>query len=82
MVFVKDAVDLRFVLINRAGEELLGIDRSEFIGKSDYDFFPKAQADFLSPRTVTSCGPEACMSPPKSQSTRAIAGCDTCKPER
>ncbi|HQX85353.1 MAG TPA: PAS domain-containing protein, partial [Aestuariivirga sp.] len=37
MVFVKDAVDLRFVLINRAGEELLGIDRSEFIGKSDYD---------------------------------------------
>lgn len=47
MVFVKDAVDLRFVLINRAGEELLGIDRSEFIGKSDYDFFPKPQADFF-----------------------------------
>ncbi len=47
MVFVKDAVDLRFVLINRAGEELLGIDRSEFIGKSDYDFFPKEQADFF-----------------------------------
>jgi PAS domain S-box-containing protein len=47
MVFVKDAVDLRFVLINRAGEELLGIDRSEFIGKSDHDFFPKEQADFF-----------------------------------
>ena len=47
MVFVKDAVDLRFVLINRAGEELLGIDRSEYIGKSDYDFFPKEQADFF-----------------------------------
>ncbi|MDP1700748.1 MAG: PAS domain-containing protein [Aestuariivirga sp.] len=47
MVFAKDAVDLRFVLINRAGEELLGIDRSEFIGKSDYDFFPKEQADFF-----------------------------------
>jgi PAS domain S-box-containing protein len=47
MVFMKDAVDLRFVLINRAGEELLGIDRSEYIGKSDYDFFPKEQADFF-----------------------------------
>ena len=47
MVFVKDAVDLRFALINRAGEELLGIDRSEYIGKSDYDFFPKEQADFF-----------------------------------
>ena len=47
MVFVKDAVDLRFVLINRAGEELLGIDRSEYLGKSDYDFFPKEQADFF-----------------------------------
>jgi PAS domain S-box-containing protein len=47
MVFVKDAADLRFVIINRAGEELLGINRSEFIGKSDYDFFPKEQAEFF-----------------------------------
>ena len=45
MVFVKDAVDLRFVLFNRAGEELLGIDRSEYLGKTDHDFFPKEQAD-------------------------------------
>ena len=47
MVFVKDAANLRFALINRAGEELLGIDRSEYIGRSDYDFFPKEQADFF-----------------------------------
>jgi PAS domain S-box-containing protein len=47
MVFVKHAADLSFALINRAGEELLGIDRSEYIGKSDYDFFPKEQADFF-----------------------------------
>ena len=47
MVFVKDAANLRFALINRAGEELLGIDRSEYIGKSDYDFFPREQADFF-----------------------------------
>ena len=47
MVFVKDAAELRFALINRAGEELLGINRSEYIGKSDYDFFPKEQAEFF-----------------------------------
>ena len=47
MVFVKDAVDLRFVLFNRAGEKLLGWDRETLIGKNDYDFFPKEQADFF-----------------------------------
>ena len=34
MVFVKDAKDLRFVLFNRAGEELLGLPRETFIGKT------------------------------------------------
>jgi PAS domain S-box-containing protein len=45
MVFLKDAVELRFVLFNRAGEELLGFDRRNLCGKNDYDFFPKEQAD-------------------------------------
>lgn len=47
MVFVKDAADLRFVRFNQAGERLLGIPRSELIGKSDRDFFPAEQADFF-----------------------------------
>ncbi len=47
MLFVKDAKDLRFVRINRAGEELLGVSRSELIGKNDYDLFPKDEADFF-----------------------------------
>lgn len=47
MVFVKEAVELRFVHFNRAGEELLGIRREELIGRNDYDFFPKEQADFF-----------------------------------
>lgn len=47
MIFVKDAQSLRFVRFNRAGEELLGSSRSSLIGKSDYDFFPKEQADFF-----------------------------------
>jgi PAS domain S-box-containing protein len=47
MVFVKDAKDLRFVSINRAGVELLGYEKAELIGKNDYDFFPKEEADFF-----------------------------------
>jgi len=45
MIFAKDAQDLRFVRLNRAGEELLGYTRTDLIGKSDRDFFPPAQAD-------------------------------------
>lgn len=45
MVFIKDAKDLRFTHFNKAGEDLLGFKRSELIGRNDYDFFPKDQAD-------------------------------------
>jgi PAS domain S-box-containing protein len=47
MIFLKDAVDLRFVKFNRAGEELLGYSREELLGRSDDDFFPKEEADFF-----------------------------------
>ncbi len=47
MVFVKDAKDLRFVRFNKAGEELLGYSKGELIGKNDFDFFPKEQAEFF-----------------------------------
>jgi two-component system sensor histidine kinase/response regulator len=46
MIFLKRASDLRFVLFNKAGEDLLGVDRNDLLGKNDYDFFPKEQADF------------------------------------
>ena len=45
MLFVKDAVDLRFVRLNRAGEELLATNRDELVGKSDLDLFPRDQAE-------------------------------------
>ena len=47
MIFIKDARDLRFVRINKAGESLLGIAREELIGKNDHDFFPPEQAEFF-----------------------------------
>ena len=47
MIFVKDARDHRFVRFNKAGEELFGVSREEFLGKNDYDLFPREQADFF-----------------------------------
>ncbi len=45
MIFIKDADELRFIRLNRAGEQLLGYKREELLGKNDYDFFSKKQAD-------------------------------------
>ncbi len=45
MIFVKDAEELRFVRFNRAGEELLGFDRKDLLGKNDHDFFPASEAE-------------------------------------
>ena len=45
MVFVKDAHDGRFVLLNKAGEDLLGIHRNDLIGKTDFDLFDVEDAE-------------------------------------
>ncbi len=47
MIFLKEAQDLRFVVFNRAGEELLGYDRKDLLGKNDLDLFPPEQAAFF-----------------------------------
>ena len=44
MIFLKEATDLRFVIFNRAGEELLGYDRKALLGKNNLDLFPPEQA--------------------------------------
>ncbi|KAF0159074.1 MAG: response regulator receiver [Syntrophaceae bacterium] len=44
MIFLKESTDLRFVIFNRAGEELLGYDRKDLLGKNNLDLFPPAQA--------------------------------------
>jgi PAS domain S-box-containing protein len=45
MLFVKNATDLSFVRLNKAGEELLGVSQSDILGKTDYDLFTKEDAD-------------------------------------
>jgi PAS domain S-box-containing protein len=45
MIFVKEAKELRFVRFNKAGEEFVGHSREDMIGKNDYDFFPKEEAE-------------------------------------
>ncbi len=47
MVFVKEASELRFVRLNKAGEVLLGRGKGELLGKTDYDVFPKSHAEFF-----------------------------------
>lgn len=52
MIFVKDAKTLRFVRFNRAGEILLGRMREELVGKNDFDFFPREEAEFFTQKDM------------------------------
>jgi PAS domain S-box-containing protein len=47
MIFIKEACELRFVRMNKAGERLLGYSQEELLGKNDYDFFPNEEASFF-----------------------------------
>jgi PAS domain S-box-containing protein len=47
MIFVKDAATLRFVLLNKAEERMIGQPREQVLGLSDHDLFPKDEADFF-----------------------------------
>jgi len=46
-LFVKDAVNNRYVEWNKAAEDLTGLLKEEVLGKTDYDFWPKDQAQFF-----------------------------------
>ena len=78
MIFVKDAKDLQFLRFNKAGEELLGYPKKALIGKTDYDFFSKSEADFyttkdrevLSGKTLLDIPEEIILT--KSQGTRYL----------
>ncbi len=54
-VFVKDATPEtfgRFKLLNKACEYIFGLTAENAIDKTDYDFFPKEQADFFVQKDV------------------------------
>jgi PAS domain S-box-containing protein len=60
-VFVKDAKAEsfgKFRLWNQACDRMFGLTAEQAIGKTDYDFFPKAQADFFHQKDqdAVSCG--------------------------
>src|SRR4051794_26459892 len=46
MVMVKDA-DQKCILLNRAGEVLMGRDRSEIVGKTARDWMPREDAEII-----------------------------------
>lgn len=47
MIFLKHASDLRYALFNKAGEKLTGFNEQTLLNHSDYEFYPKEQADFF-----------------------------------
>jgi len=46
MLFVKRASDHRYVEWNKAAEGITGLTRKEMLGKNDFDFFTKDEAEF------------------------------------
>jgi PAS domain S-box-containing protein len=46
-ITVKDARELRYILVNRAGEKFYGVPRSQIIGRTAHEIFPKATADLV-----------------------------------
>ena len=51
-ILVKDAVDFRYVMINRAAEKLFGVSRDAIVGKKDDEIFPREQADAIVGRDI------------------------------
>lgn len=53
-VFAKDSQDdWRFIIWNKQSENVFGLHQSAVLGKTDYDLFPKEQADFFEKDTET-----------------------------
>jgi PAS domain S-box-containing protein len=46
-ILVKDARDLRYILVNKAAEELWGLSRIQILGKTAREIFPPATAETI-----------------------------------
>lgn len=47
MLFVKDAESREYILLNRTGEEIIGKQRSEVIGRTDAELFAEAGRSYM-----------------------------------
>lgn len=47
VVAVKDAHELRYILVNRATERFYGLPRAAIMGRTSHDLFPAATADLI-----------------------------------
>src|SRR5579883_1529463 len=47
VIVVKDARELRYLLVNRATEKFYGLPRGEIMGRTTHQLFPKATADLI-----------------------------------
>ena len=75
MIFLKEPKYLRFVIFNRAGEELLGYDRKDLLGKSNLDLFPPEQAaNFMSKDREVLDGAEGALDIPEESLLTAKKG--------
>ncbi|HLF46078.1 MAG TPA: PAS domain S-box protein [Chitinophagaceae bacterium] len=45
MIFIKEPEQHRFILVNKETEKMFGMSRKALLGKNDYDFFTKEEAD-------------------------------------
>ena len=46
-IIVKEIPSLKYLLINRAAEKYLGVDRATILGKTAFEFMPKASAEMI-----------------------------------
>jgi diguanylate cyclase (GGDEF)-like protein/PAS domain S-box-containing protein len=46
-IVVKEALEGRYVLVNRAAEQMWGLSRNDVIGRTSHDIFPKCVADMI-----------------------------------
>jgi diguanylate cyclase (GGDEF)-like protein/PAS domain S-box-containing protein len=49
-IIVKDPQTHRYLLVNRAAEDLFGLPREEIIGKSGFDLYPRTHAEWVMKR--------------------------------
>jgi PAS domain S-box-containing protein len=46
-IFIKDPHTLKYLRVNKGGEQLMGVSRHELLGKNDFELFTKEQSEFI-----------------------------------